>query len=538
MLRLTPRAAPSAAVPERCFAHAFGNSRRVLVFGGKIVAAGCDLFLKDFLLTCSGELAPAEAARLLQRTCSALERGGWRTSARPCESPTWTADDFSLAWTEGEHTPGQRLVHLVLTCGDPDGELFRRVFGYVSAHVRNLGGGEAAEPASPPARDGVASCLEAGDLALALAGRRVAAFTGAGVSRASGILPFEGDGSLGGRVPLMDDFPGAVLEWIAERPAELATLLAGFHATLYTAEPNAAHVAIAQLERLNVVSGLATTNFDRLHERAGSRRVERPLNSDDPLTVAAGADLLLVVGVSADEHGLVSRFRSAGGRVIAVDPEPPSFLRRGDALVRGCAEVMLPRVVALVRDGRREARRPPAPCTAERFVRLAAQVRETARGSTLHGDGHWRRVARIGARLATVESGCDPWIVLLFALLHDAGREHDGHDPGHGPRAAARARALEGAGFALGPRRLMLLESACFAHADGEVSHDPTVGVCWDADRLDLWRCGMTPDPRYLSSCAALDPATIRWSERPPDADPTWEELYAAYTLIAREEPA
>jgi uncharacterized protein len=45
---------------------------------------------------------------------------------------------------------------------------------------------------------------------------------------------------------------------------------------------------------------------------------------------------------------------------------------------------------------------------------------------------------------------------------------------------------------------LELLVTACRGHTH-EVSHaDPTVGTCWDADRLDLTRIDITPDPDRL----------------------------------------
>jgi NAD-dependent deacetylase len=42
---------------------------------------------------------------------------------------------------------------------------------------------------------------------------------------------------------------------------------------LTTAEPNAGHIAVADLERRGIVTAVVTQNIDGLHERAGSREV-------------------------------------------------------------------------------------------------------------------------------------------------------------------------------------------------------------------------------------------------------------------------
>ncbi|MCU0605178.1 MAG: hypothetical protein MUC33_21255 [Desulfobacterales bacterium] len=56
--------------------------------------------------------------------------------------------------------------------------------------------------------------------------------------------------------------------------------------------------------------------------------------------------------------------------------------------------------------------------------------------------------------------------------------------------------------FALDPGRLDLLKGAIFDHTAGLISTDPTVGACWDADRLDIGRVGFVPDPAYFSTAA------------------------------------
>ncbi len=62
---------------------------------------------------------------------------------------------------------------------------------------------------------------------------------------------------------------------------------------------------------------------------------------------------------------------------------------------------------------------------------LVAAVLERSRGkdSTLHGEGHWRRVAAAGLALLLETPAADPTVVFLFALFHDSMRVNDGHDP-------------------------------------------------------------------------------------------------------------
>ena len=115
---------------------------------------------------------------------------------------------------------------------------------------------------------------------------------------------------------------------------------------------------------------------------------------------------------------------------------------------------------------------------------------------------HWQHVRGHGLELADEMDGADREVVLLFALFHDSMRLNDGHDPEHGKRGSALARELAGL-LPLGPGQLELLTAACDGHTDGFVSDDPTVGICWDADRLDLPRVGIRPDAGLLSTVAA-----------------------------------
>ena len=106
-------------------------------------------------------------------------------------------------------------------------------------------------------------------------------------------------------------------------------------------------------------------------------------------------------------------------------------------------------------------------------------------------------------------------IVRLFALFHDSCRHDEYADPGHGPRGAQLAIDFRQAGhFHLDDPRMELLVTACRIHNGGMPQSNSTLAVCLDADRLDLGRVGITPDPEYLSTPTAKSIATRQaWHE-------------------------
>ncbi|HKI16615.1 MAG TPA: hypothetical protein VKA15_01990 [Isosphaeraceae bacterium] len=129
-----------------------------------------------------------------------------------------------------------------------------------------------------------------------------------------------------------------------------------------------------------------------------------------------------------------------------------------------------------------------------------------------HGVAHWARVLENGQRLAAL-TGADLEVVQLFALIHDSRRISEGWDPDHGPRAAEYAAELHGVLFHLRDAQFALLQRACAGHTHETHHADLTIQTCWDSDRLDLGRVGITPDPMYLGTAAARNPETIAWAD-------------------------
>lgn len=119
-----------------------------------------------------------------------------------------------------------------------------------------------------------------------------------------------------------------------------------------------------------------------------------------------------------------------------------------------------------------------------------------------HGVVHWARVLENGLQIAET-NGADAEVVTLFALFHDSRRVNEDRDEGHGLRGGELARSLREELVHLDDDRFDLLFEACRLHTDGLTAGDRTLLACWDADRLDLGRVGITPDPRRLGTKAA-----------------------------------
>lgn len=131
----------------------------------------------------------------------------------------------------------------------------------------------------------------------------------------------------------------------------------------------------------------------------------------------------------------------------------------------------------------------------------------------IHGISHWIRVRNNGLFLSRL-TGANPDVIELFAFLHDSRRHDDGWDLAHGKRAADLVRILPRSLVALADQDLERLVFACEHHSHGLTEADVTVQTCWDADRLDLGRIGIKPEPRYLCTLAAKDEKVIELAFR------------------------
>ncbi|MCR2811974.1 NAD-dependent deacetylase [Microbacterium sp. zg.Y1090] len=107
-----------------------------------------------------------------------------------------------------------------------------------------------------------------GEAVDALAGRRIAVLTGAGVSTDSGIPDYRGEGAPVRTPMTAQEF----LSSAASRRRYWVGSHLGWRA-FAAASPNAGHAALARLEHAGIATGVVTQNVDGLHLRAGSRRV-------------------------------------------------------------------------------------------------------------------------------------------------------------------------------------------------------------------------------------------------------------------------
>ena len=58
-----------------------------------------------------------------------------------------------------------------------------------------------------------------------------------------------------------------------------------------------------------------------------------------------------------------------------------------------------------------------------------------------------------------------------------------------------------------------MLQRACQGHTHERTHPDVTIQTCWDADRLDLGRVGITPHPSRLCTEVAKRPDILKWAD-------------------------
>jgi NAD-dependent deacetylase len=231
--------------------------------------------------------------------------------------------------------------------------------------------------------------------------RPCVALTGAGVSTASGIPDFRSPTGLWARY---DPMEYASVDAFRRDPVKVWDFYGRRLRVLADARPNAAHLALAELERAGFVAGVITQNIDRLHAKAGTRNLVEVHGSmatascvlcgasvsfedvakalevapappcprchailkpdvvmfgellpesaiDQAFALAGAARLLLVVGSALEVHpvaGLPRETAAAGGEVAIVNRGPTAFDGRAALRVEGKAEEVLPAVVRLL----------------------------------------------------------------------------------------------------------------------------------------------------------------------------------------------
>jgi NAD-dependent deacetylase len=233
--------------------------------------------------------------------------------------------------------------------------------------------------------------------------RRVCVLTGAGISTDSGIPDFRGPQGVWTRDPEAEKL--STLQYYVADPEVRRRAWQARRAHPWGAQPNAAHLALVDLERQGRLRALVTQNIDGLHQAAGSSpdrvieihgtvhdvvclscderttmrsaldRVEA--GEDDPaclacggilksatisfgqmldpdvidaaVDAASGCDVFLAAGTSLTVHpaaGLVEIAARRGARVVVVNAEPTPYDDVADLVVREPLGTALPRLLA------------------------------------------------------------------------------------------------------------------------------------------------------------------------------------------------
>ena len=234
--------------------------------------------------------------------------------------------------------------------------------------------------------------------------QRIVVLTGAGISTDSGIPDFRGPQGLWTKNPKAEKLSD-IRHYMADPEVRRLSWQSRLEHTAWSAQPNAGHRALVELERRGKLHALITQNIDELHQLAGHspdkvievhgtmRKVvcmscgERapmekalarvragekdppcracggilksatisfgqqlePEVIDRAMQVSAEADLFLSVGTSLQVYpiaGAVPIAKRAGARLVIVNAEPTPFDELADALFNDSISAVLPKLVA------------------------------------------------------------------------------------------------------------------------------------------------------------------------------------------------
>ncbi len=235
------------------------------------------------------------------------------------------------------------------------------------------------------------------------AAKRVVLLTGAGISTESGIADFRGPNGLWTRDPEAERLSD-IRYYLADAGVRRKAWQQRLSNPAWTAEPNAGHRALVELERRGTLHRLITQNIDGLHQKAGNspekiievhgtmrealcwdcgwRGPMPPVldrvraGEEDPdcaecggilksatilfgeelspgvmesaMQAAIEADLLIAIGSSLQVYpvaGVVPAAKAAGARLVILNAEPTQFDRVADAVLHHPIGETLPNLV-------------------------------------------------------------------------------------------------------------------------------------------------------------------------------------------------
>ena len=233
-----------------------------------------------------------------------------------------------------------------------------------------------------------------------LSSHKTIALTGAGVSVESGIPDFR---SAEGLWSKYDPEEYAHIDSFRSNPEKIWQMIKEMMELVLSVEPNPAHIALAELEHMGLLSSIITQNVDGLHQRGGSKEViefhgsnqwlvclqcgyrqesaSLSLDASPPrcpqcdtilkpdvvffgepipweaqtrsFEEARTCDVVLVVGTSAVVYpaaGIPTTAKQSGAKIVEINMEPtPLTGFISDYLIQGSAGTILPRVVEEVK---------------------------------------------------------------------------------------------------------------------------------------------------------------------------------------------
>lgn len=336
------------------FCNIFSGYNRIFGFSGNLMIINHTLLLDKLIISCSGSLNISLLREFEILLSGDLKSAGWTIKDNDSSCEIYTRIDYELLIIKSTPCNDKILIHLFVRYGATDDEMYYKLFKEITSSIHFIDVPINSQNEFPSEKKISFNETSIEEVIPIIKSNTCVAYTGAGISQASGIPTFSGSDSLNDKFRLSESFPGEVYELMIKRPSLITRYIGDFQKSFITSNPSLSHIILADFIRKDIIKYIITRNYDSLHQLATTKKVLfkyeflKLIKLDIFTNFTSKGGVLLVIGISRDEDDIIAYFRKLDYKLIVINPEIPNYLTEADFYFKEKAEAILPLLSAVL----------------------------------------------------------------------------------------------------------------------------------------------------------------------------------------------